>query len=96
MQDGATSHTSNACQEFLKEQVGNRFIKKNEWPPFSSDCNVLDFYFWNELSKNVYKGHPEPFRSVEQLKGRIRRVWDRSIKMDELRKVIKQFIIKLN
>ena len=89
MQDGASSHTSNASQAFLKEQLGKRFIKKDEWRPSSPEFNVLDFYFWNELNKNIYDGRFEPFQSIEQLKRKIRRVWNRSIKLDETRKAIK-------
>ena len=49
MQDGASRLTSNASQDFLKEAVGNCFIKENVWPPYSPACNVPDFYLWNEL-----------------------------------------------
>jgi hypothetical protein len=39
-QDGATSRTSKVSQEHLDEEVPE-FIKKNEWPPQSPDCNPV-------------------------------------------------------
>ena len=47
-QDGATSHTSNQCQNFLQEHLGKgRHVSKSEWPPNSTDLNVLYYYSWN-------------------------------------------------
>jgi len=80
----------------MKEKLRKRFIKKDEWPPSSPDLNVLEFYFWIELSKNIHDGRFEPFQSIEPLKRRIRRVWNRSIKLDETRNAIKRFIPRLN
>ena len=68
-----------------------RFVKGEQWPPKSPDCNVLDYYFWNKLKEEVYKGRREPFENLEQLKRRIKLVWNRSINVDELRKAILQF-----
>ena len=51
VQDGATNHTSNICQIFLKNTVGCRFAKKDEWPPKPPDCNSLDYYFWSVISE---------------------------------------------
>ena len=56
IQDGATSHTSNLVQNFLNETMPRRFIKKDQWPPKSPDCNPLDFYFWNKVKTKVYEG----------------------------------------
>ena len=36
-----------------------------DWPPVSSDCNPLDYYFWDALSTKVYENQHEPFISVE-------------------------------
>ena len=81
-QDGATSHTSNQCQAFLKETLGRgRYISKikNEWPPKSPDLNVLDYYFWSRVAVKVYEGRKEPFQTLEKLKGESDefRVWSR-------------------
>ena len=80
MLDLASSHTSNTSQEFMKEKLGKPFLKKDKWPSSSPDLNVSDLYFWNELIKNRYDSRFEPFQSIEPLKRRIRRVWNRSIK----------------
>ena len=90
-QDGASSHTSKVCQETLKRLCPKRFIEGNQWPPKSPDCNVLDYYFWDKLKREVYKGRKEPFADIERLKRRIKRVWNRSINMDEIHKALLQF-----
>ena len=41
MQDGASSHTSNVVQNFLKDTLNKRFITKTRWPPASPDVNPL-------------------------------------------------------
>ena len=35
MQDGASSHTANICQDFLRRVCSRRFISKSDWPPKS-------------------------------------------------------------
>ena len=45
VQDGAPSHTANKCQEFLRQELGNQFVDKLNWPPKSPDCNPLDYFF---------------------------------------------------
>ena len=91
VQDGATSHTSNMCKDKLKELCGQRFLKKNEWPPKSPDCNPLDYYFWDALSVKVYENRREPFTCIEELKKKVRAVWKQTINMEHLRKAIQQF-----
>ena len=49
IQDGASSHTSNLVQDFLKATIPRRFVKKDQWPPKSPDSNPLDYYFWNKV-----------------------------------------------
>jgi transposase len=92
MQDGATSHTSNLCQNKLKELLGRRFINKVEWPPKSPDLNPLDYHFWNSIVKLVYENRrSQPFDNFAQLNRRIKAVWNRAINMDHIRKSIDQF-----
>ena len=92
MQDAATSHTSNLCQNYLMQELGTRFITKNEWPPASPDCNPLDYYFWDALSTAVYGCRREPFQDLDELKSAIKRVWrDVAGRIDILRKAIDQF-----
>ena len=73
--NGAPSHTSNVCQNFLREELGTRFIDKKSWPPKSPDCNPLDYYFWDALSEEVYKDRRVPFTSLEELKNKVIEVW---------------------
>ena len=56
--------------------MNRRFIKPNDWPPYSPDSNPLDYYFWNCVKEKVYEGRmKEPFRNDEELKARIKTVW---------------------
>ena len=47
--------------------------------PKSPDLNPLDYYFWNALNVKVYEGLRKVFASIEQLKRRVKRVWDCAI-----------------
>ena len=92
MQDGATSHTSNLCQNFLKEKLGKeRFVDKTEWPPKSPDLNVLDYYFWDRVQNKVYEGRTIPFDNLGQLKRRIKNVWYDTAELDEIQRSVLQF-----
>jgi hypothetical protein len=42
-QDGGTSRTSIVTKEHLDEEVPE-FIKRDEWPPLSPDCNPMDYH----------------------------------------------------
>ena len=93
MQDGATSHTSNLCQNKLRElRRAGRFISKTQWPPKSCDLNPVDYYFWDAVNKLVYANRKEPFENLAQLSRKIRSVWTRAINMTHIKKAIDQFI----
>lgn len=96
VQDSAPSHASNLCQDYLRRELGNRFVDKLSWPPNSPDCNPLDYFFWNELSDKVYFGRREPFQSIEELKQRITSVWDQVTTKATLRRSINQFLPRLD
>ena len=91
MQDGAPSHTANVTQAYLEETLGRRFIKKDEWPPNSPDCNPLDFFFWDAVKNKVYEGQSERSKSIKELKKQIRKVWKNACDVPTLRKAIMQF-----
>ena len=90
MQDGAPSHTANVTQAYLKETFGRRFIKKDEWPPNSPDCNPLNYFFW-DVVKGKVQGETVRFENINQLKRKIRKVWKDSFDLPTLRKAIMQF-----
>ena len=97
-QDGASSHTSHLVQNFLKKELKSRFIAASEWPPSSPDTNPLDYYFWNKVKEKVYEGrHNNPFKTEEELIGRIKKVWGECARDTvEIRRAICQFIPRLN
>ena len=91
MQDGASSHTTNDCQD-LTQKLGDRYIKKTEWPRDSPDCNPLDYYFWDTSWNKVYENQREPSETLDDLKKKIKDVWkDVAGRTVVIRKAIDQF-----
>ena len=97
VQDGASSHTANIVQDFLKEKLKRRYVSSTEWPPSSPDSNPLDYYFWNQVKVKVYEGMLNtPFRSEAELINRIKKVWKEcASNKTEIRKSVRQFIPRL-
>ena len=56
-QDGASSHTANAVQQFCAEKFP-RFWNKPQWPANSPDLNPLDYFAWGYLQAQVDKQKP--------------------------------------
>ena len=63
-QDGAPAHTSKTTQEYLDGATPD-FIRKDEWPPQSPDCNPMDYAVWDSLSQKVYAGKQDKFTENE-------------------------------
>ena len=87
-QDGASSHTSDDTQNYLRHENIN-YITKDQWPPSSPDLNPMDYCIWNLLKEKVYKGEREPF-DLDSLKSKIRESWE-SISLLDIRKAIKKW-----
>ena len=77
-----TTYSSRASQEYLAENT-NQFIKKDEWPPQSADCNPMDYAIWDMLSERVYAGRRQKFTETE-LKQKILEAWQ-EISLTEIR-----------
>ena len=45
VQDSAPLYRASQVQNFLKQKLKSRLVKNTDWPPKSSDCNPLDYYF---------------------------------------------------
>ena len=97
VQDSVPSHRANQVQNFLKQKLKSRFIKNTDWPPKSPDCNPLDYYFWDRVQEKVYDGrYCYPFATIDELKRRIRDVWDEcATDLPQIRKAMKQFFPRL-
>ena len=95
VQDGAPSHTAKKCQEFLRQELGDQFVDKLNWPPYSPDCNPLYYFFLNELSNKVYQGRTELFRNIAELEIRILDVWEGVTDLPTLQRSIDQFLPRL-
>ena len=85
-QDGAPAHSSKTTQEYLDGATPD-FIRKDEWPPQSPDCNPMDYAVWDSLSQKVYAGKQDKFTENELKKTQIRKFW-KDITLGEIQKTI--------
>ena len=85
-QDGAPAHSSKTTQEYLDGATPD-FIRKDEWPPQSPDCNPMDYAVWDSLSQKVYAGKQDKFTENELKKTQIRNFW-KDITLGEIQKTI--------
>jgi transposase len=69
-QDGATAHTADIVQDWLKSKFSKKFVNKKMWPPRSPDLNPCDFYLWGHLKSVVYNPLP---KTLDDLKANIKR-----------------------
>ena len=93
-QDGASSHTSNLSQDWLKENFGGRVISLKtdfEWAPHSPDLSPPDFFLWGYLKDRVYAGKP---RTITELKEAIREEM-RAITNSVCKNVMDNFVLRL-
>jgi transposase len=97
VQDSAPAHASNVVKNYMKAELGKRFITPTDWPSYSPDCNPLDYYFWNDVSTKVYEGrHCQPFATLDEMKTKIEEVWDQcASNLTTIRKSIRQFVPRL-
>jgi len=51
-QDGASAHTSNITQNWLKADLKDHWPKEI-WPPSTPDCNPLGYFMWSEVEREV-------------------------------------------
>ena len=84
-QDGAPAHTSKTTQEYLDGATPD-FIRKDEWPPQSPDCNPMDYAVWDSLSRCLVAGKQDKFTENELIK-QIRKSW-KDITLGEIQKTI--------
>ena len=71
--------------------------KNTDWPAKSTDCNPLDYYFWDCVQEKVHDGrYCYLFATIDELKRRIRDVWDEcATDLPQIRKAMKQFFPRL-
>ena len=84
-------------QDFLEKSFERGFVKCVDWPPSSPGAYPLHYLFWDLVKTKVCQGRAgEPFSSEEQLKMKTKAVWkDSATDLKPLRKVIKQFVYRL-
>lgn len=91
-QDGATPHTANMVQDWLKGRFSERFINKNQWPPRSPDLNPCDFFLWGYLKSVVYNPLP---KTIDDLKSNIEREI-KNINKEILKSTFNNFLKRCN
>ena len=64
-QDGALGHRAKPVQAWLEQEFGNKFVKKDMWPPRLPDLNYCDF-FYEDISK--IKCMPKSWNQSSNLK----------------------------
>ena len=72
MQDGASSHTTNANLEFLLSKFQGRVISNKTniiWPPKSPDMNPLDFFLWGHSMSHIYRCQPRTLTDLKDMVG---------------------------
>ena len=71
MQDGATSHATDANINFLLEKFRGRVISRRSerlWPSYLPDINPLDFFVWGYFQAAVQRIKPS---NVEELRAAV-------------------------
>ena len=100
MQDGARPHRTAQVFEFLQEYFDNRVIaldypsfsgKGMDWPPYSPDLNLCDYFLWGALKDTVFQKSPTTVQELEQL------ICEScaTISIDTLQKVTQNFVFRL-
>lgn len=67
--DGAPIHTANNVKEFLDVYFPRQWIGNGghiAWPPNSPDLTPLDFSFWGELKRKVFRRSPSTKVAMKQ------------------------------
>ena len=95
MQDGAPSHTSNASMSELKKVFGDKIISRFaskfggiEWPSHSPDLNPLDYSFWSQAQREVWKNKPD---TIEDLKLIVEEFFE-SLDQEKVRKTVSNIL----
>ena len=97
MQDGTPPHRKKEVFDCLKEKFDYRLIALHagpdllEWPPYSPDLNLCDFFLWGYLKDNLYE---TPIKDREELKSRIES-HIKAISTEMLGRVVDGFVIRL-
>ncbi|GBN67988.1 hypothetical protein AVEN_157758-1 [Araneus ventricosus] len=100
MQDGARPQRTEKVFRFLDEYFGNRVIALDypkftgpgmDWPPYSSDLTLFDYFLWGALKDTVYGNHPSTLDELELAICVARN----SISVQTLKDVISNFILHL-
>ena len=90
-QDGAPAHTAKRTQEWFEDIFGDKFIRKDEWPPSSCDLTPPDYSIWAILERDACS---VPHKSVESLISALHRAWER-LDQEVINRAVAQFPTRL-
>ena len=72
--DGARSHIIKTVQ-LLERGSQTSLCYHGQWPPCSPDLNPLEFFFWTQVKRKVYKGNLTTLKNLDKLKRKITSLW---------------------
>ena len=87
MQDGATSHTSEETIAWMEANF-LAFWPPDMWPPYSPDCNPLDYNIWGYVES---KACALPHSSVSALQESVNKAWSELLTEEHVRKTCSAF-----
>jgi len=58
-QDGVPARTAKLAQDWIATNC-SEFIGKGEWPPNSTDVNLLEYHVWRVMLEHYKTFHPKP------------------------------------
>ena len=86
-----------SSSRFFIEKIDKGFIKHNEWPPASPNCNPLHYYFWDKIKIKFYGDRcNQALEKEKALKKKIEKTWSEvSNDLTEIHNALKQFFPSL-
>ena len=73
LQDGAPTHCTNNCLDFLAENFRDRVISRRSlrlWAAHSPDLSQLDYWLWGDLDEEVQNKEPDDLKRLKQVVNR--------------------------
>ena len=89
-QDSAPAHKARKTQHWISTHFPD-FITPQEWPPYSTDLNPMDYSVWSILEARACS---KPHRNLEALRRFLLEEWDK-ISEEEVRTIAKNFTKRL-
>ena len=90
-QDEAPSHLSEETQAWL-DQNFPQYWPGDMWPPYSPDCNPLDYNIWGYVES---KACATPHQSVKALQQSVDQAWEELLTVEHVKKTCSAFPVRI-